>query len=82
MKHSHGDSAIYTCDFCGMSSRGDASMFLSRIDKATAICKPCVDGLPLVYGKVIEFSAPDRVMVANQLADATAQQLAAARRNA
>lgn len=56
MKHSTDSKVFHTCDFCGMSSKGDVSMFISPLDESTAICKPCVDGLPMVWGKIIEFS--------------------------
>ncbi len=54
MKHGQGDATIYTCDFCGMSSKGAASMFVSSLDRKSAICKPCVEAMLPVYGKVVE----------------------------
>lgn len=64
MKHGTGESAIYTCDFCGTSNKGDASMFVSPLDKSAAICKPCVDGLPVVFGKVLTLSAQRPAVIA------------------
>lgn len=53
MKHGKGKSAIYTCDFCGASSRGQSSLFLSPLDRSTAICNCCVGNVPKSFGRVV-----------------------------
>ena len=66
MKCGSGEATVHLCDFCGMSSKGGVSMFISELDGAAAICKTCVDRLPQVYGKVL--TVVPRVTPAMQLA--------------
>lgn len=73
MKHGTDSQAFHICDFCGMSSKGEVSMFISPIDKSTAICKPCVDGLPMVWGKVIEYSRQVEYFGAGDITRSTAK---------
>lgn len=72
MKHGTGENTIYTCNFCGTSSRSGASMFISRLDKQTAVCQPCVDGFPEVWGTVLTIcgGVPDRCSSEGHLAAA------------
>lgn len=72
MKHGTGENAIYTCNFCGTSSRSGVSMFFSPLDKQTAVCKPCVDGFPQVWGTVLTVcgDAPERRRAVGQCAAA------------
>lgn len=46
-------SMFHICDFCGASSKGAVSIFVSALDENVAICKKCVDAAPSVVGKII-----------------------------
>ncbi len=57
-------NTVHICDFCGMSARGNASIFVSQLTDGVAVCKPCVDAAPFVLGKVtVRLSSAPRVAV-------------------